>query len=127
MYIQYNDILSRIEARPNWWLNGVPRYLPFSPEHTDVYAREAALVHVKCNCGQDYLVGVFSRTKGKLEENLNKYYRIRVGDPPNACCGVDASMSSHEIRILEFWKQGLDREKLWAWTRIPDLELVLSD
>lgn len=121
MYIRYDDILSRVAEKPTWWLDGVPRFGPFQPNSLDVYAREALLVHVRCqNCQTDYHLGLWNpRTTGarSFREHLGQHRHIGLGDPPNACCDVGATMTVEEVAVLEFWESRDCR-----WVRVPELE-----
>jgi hypothetical protein len=130
MYIEYQDIRERIKERPLWWLDGVPRYSPFSPGDVGVYAQEAALVHTRCQaCGQRYDVAVaFPGNGWPLRDTLAWSNDLDVGDPPNACdrdCG-GASMGSMEVQILEFWVRD-DGPLRLDWRRDPAFERTLSD
>lgn len=126
MHIAYSDITSRIAEPPLWWLNGVPRYCPFRPQETDIYAREALLVHIRCQaCGADFNIGLFDpRDFGatSFRERLLQSRTLGVGDPPNSgCCDGGCSMSADEVAVLEFWERR-DRD----WLRVPPLERDLT-
>lgn len=47
---------------------------------------------------------------------------IHYGDPPNACCGIGASMNSVPLRVLEFWSR-----KAFEWKRVAELEVNVED
>lgn len=121
MYIRYDDILSRIIEKPVWWLDGVPRFEPFRPNDLDVHAGEALLVHVRCqSCLMDYHLGLWNpQIAGarSFRERLSQHRHIGLGDPPNACCGVGATMTVEEVAVLEFWEFKGNR-----WVRVPELE-----
>ncbi|WP_342149416.1 hypothetical protein [Methylorubrum sp. SB2] len=133
MHIRYDDILRRIEEPPRWWANGVPRYDDFRPEDLDVYAREAALVHIRCqNCHTNFHVGIFTRFEfhGKngdktIEYALRGGLGICAGDPPNICCFPGNSMSSVEVTVIQFWKS--DAVNPWIWHRETTLERVFVE
>jgi len=134
MHIKYHDIIRKIRQRPLWWLDGVPRYEPFSPEPLGV--SEIALVHTECqDCGLRYDVAIGRRPPHyqSLRNILAYENRLDVGDPPFACqelgsktCGAGYCMSSLEIRILEFWESTTEGIRQ-TWKRNSEMERNLAD
>lgn len=131
MYIEYDDILTRVSDQPVWWLNGLPRYDPFRPDDVGVYSREVALVQTECqDCRTRYDVAVEPRRYFADLRTLVAYTTaLDVGDPPNArhagisrCTG--STMNSLEIRILEYWRKD---DVVRGWKRDPGLECLLVD
>lgn len=123
----YDDIISRIAKSPLWWMEGVPRYEPFSPQRAQIHAYEIALVHTECqSCRTRFDVCIGGRYGGhgqSLEDLLAVSATLHVSDPPNvSCCPYGYSMTSLEIAILQFWRL-TDR----SYVRIPELELLLDD
>lgn len=130
MYIEYNDIRSRISDPPSWWLHGIPRYDPFHPADVDIYGNEVALVHTECqSCRTRYDVAVKPRPYGgDLRSSIAWANDLDVGDPPNACpdkdrCGGE-SMNSEQIAVLQFWQR---YDILAGWRREPSWERALVD
>lgn len=127
MHLWYQDILSRIPSEPIWWLEGVPRYVPFTPGDVSIGATEVALVHTTCQvCRRRFDVGVW-RTKSGPKRSLRDYVAVYcgldIGDPPFvACCDIGPSMRSNEIAILEFWERAKG-----SWLRLPEMERLLND
>lgn len=131
MQRKYHDIIRNVSHHPLWWFEGIPRYGPFSPDIVGTF--EAALVHTECReCGTRYDVAVCTQPPfyHPLRYVLAYTNSLNVGDPPFACqefgatCGPGFSMSSVEIRILEFWT----RDKIQQdWQRVPSLERPLVD
>jgi hypothetical protein len=125
MHIRYDDILSRIDETPKWWLDGVPRYDDFRPEDLNVYASEALLVHIQCQfCRHDFHIGLwdpgpYSSTTFRILLLTNR--TIGVGDPPNACpdACAGASAGAEEIAVLQFWERKSGNPE---WKRVPELE-----
>lgn len=138
MYIEYADILSRIDEKPTWWLNGVPRYGPFNPNDVDIYAKCVALFHTKCRCGTDYFQAIGSSLSNDIESLKDSITNdtVCMGDPPNACsflseveCSSQAD-SVREIAVVEFW-ESVDwneyRSSGAKWKRNSDFETSLTD
>lgn len=130
MYISYFDILDRIDAKPTWWLNGVPRFEPFAPKDTNVYAREAALIETHCQqCGTRFDVGIFQCSAVGDEATLAEGIRngtLPIGDPPNIdCCASGPTMTSDLERVLEYWRR--DTKVSFEWVRDASLEIELTD
>jgi hypothetical protein len=132
MHLKYHDILRHASGRPLWWLDGVPRYEPFSPDVAGTF--EIALVQTACQgCGTRYDVSVRPRPPlfHKLRNVLAYTNSLEVGDPPFAChelgatqCSAGYCTSSLEIKILEFWwRTGIRAE----WQRDKRLERLLVD
>ena len=124
---RYDDITSRIADRPLWWIEGVPRYEPFTPHAAEIFSNEIALVHTECQfCRLRFDVCV-QRSKGggrrSFEDYLAVFGTLDVGDPPNVgCCSTGYSMTSLEIAILQLWQRsGV------SWVRVPEHELLLDD
>jgi len=134
----YSDIRARIEEEPTWWDEyAVPRYGPFTPDDgADIYAREIALVLIRCqNCGAPFKVAFswnayrlnYERVEGvdyegqplfrmapalSLSERIPEG-RIHYGDPPNAgCCAAGPTMNCEDERVLEFWRRLLSEMSL---------------
>jgi hypothetical protein len=130
MYIGYDDIVSRISSAPLWWLDGVPRYEPFSPQQVGVYVYEVALVHTECQrCRTRYDVAVQnSRYRPDLRSRIAYTNEVSVGDPPNAChsegCLAGPTMNSMEIAVLQFWEC---HDTLRGWRRHPSWERPMVD
>ncbi|MEG3143393.1 hypothetical protein U1839_01890 [Sphingomonas sp. RT2P30] len=130
MYIEYDDIISRIPDKPIWWLDGVPRYDPFRPDDVGVYPREAALVRTACQtCGNLFDIG-FAAPSPDYPFGMRPYLAIHgalwIGDPPNnfhkedSCTG--RMKGSDEIAIVEFWRRP-DSE----WVRDSTMERPLPN
>lgn len=121
----YRDIRDKA-GEPLWWdENAVPRYCEFGPRETaNIYAREAALVLIRCqDCGAEFKVA-FSYSPWPDREKISDQIKtdvIHYGDPPNAdCCPAGPTMNSVPVRVLEFWTQtDLVTD---GWRRVPDLE-----
>jgi hypothetical protein len=132
MHLRYDDILNRVSHRPLWWLDGVPRYDPFSP--CGVGGFEVALVHTECqDCRTRYEVAVRPRQPlfWSLRDMVAYMNSLDVGDPPNACrslgssnCSAGYCMSSLEISILEFWHRS---SLMQNWQRDCCMERPLVD
>ena len=149
----YSDIRARIEEEPTWWDEyAVPRYGPFTPDDgADIYAREIALVLIRCqNCGAPFKVAFswnayrlnYERVEGvdhegqplfrmapalSLSERIPEG-RIHYGDPPNAgCCAAGPTMNCEDERVLEFWRKDWhDHDSpTHPWARCPELEIEL--
>jgi hypothetical protein len=125
MYVSYDDILKRIPEPPLWWSDGVPRYEPFEPKMTDVYAGEALLIEAKCqHCSRSFVLGIHSVINGPgYRREIEEANDIHLDDPPSHDCdGPGNSMSSVPVRVLEFWENlgGQD------WRRVPELERLLA-
>ncbi|HSN25511.1 MAG TPA: hypothetical protein VLT45_04475 [Kofleriaceae bacterium] len=137
MLRSYSDILDRC-GTPLWYDgNGVPRYVPFHPDHTGVYDQIVALVEIACqDCDRRFQVAIeFDRLRlmtNRVElpapndpalvtrlANL-----LHFGDPPrhrddvagNACVAGD-TMNSCPRRVIEFWEQ-----RDFEWQRRPEFE-----
>jgi hypothetical protein len=122
MYIDYDDITSRISEAPIWWLNGVPRYEPFHPHLAAIYGTEIALIWSRCqHCHRRFDVAVF-RTELSIRDHIALYGQPDVGDPPSHECEYGNAMRSEQIELLEYWRRVHIR-----WQRMPDLEGLLSD
>lgn len=123
MYIEYDDIVSRIAEPPLWWLEGVPRYEPFHHQALCVYAQEALLVHIRCQiCSKDFEIGLYDPrpySTPTFRALLNTRREIGVGDPPNACCFPGSSMGAVEVAVLQFWERPPNQRE---WRRVPELE-----
>jgi len=130
MYIEYDDIVSRIPGKPLWWLNGVPRYEPFKPDDVGVYAKEAALVRTACQvCAVVFDIG-FAGPSPDYPFGMRPYLAMHgalwIGDPPNNfhrkdnCTGRFSG--STEVAIIEFW-----RRPDYEWVRDPEMERPLPN
>lgn len=123
----YDDITSRIEEKPAWWdEHGVPRYGEFEPGAVpDIYAREAVLFLVECQCcRREFHVCKTSRSRTPerdvplLQAQIGKRW-LEYGDPPNVgCCPAGATMNSVTRRVLQYWSRS-DGE----WKRNPEFEV----
>lgn len=112
---QYQDIIEAFDSSPKWFdEHGVPRNVPFHPQEVaDVYAREVALVRVRCQgCGTVFLVAVSWAVADGMDgiAKLSKEPKgIEYGDPPNVgCCSTGPTMTSVPIRIVQFWQRRRD-------------------
>jgi hypothetical protein len=123
MHVQYHDILSRISDEPLWWLDGVPRFSPFKPDDVCVHGIDTVLVHTECQgCRKRYDVAFRSVY---MREKIAYMISLDLGDPPNACCRVGPTMSSIEVRILEYWRPLSYPNR--GWERVPEWERQLVD
>jgi hypothetical protein len=137
MYIEYSDLLSRIAEPPIWWMYGVPRYEPFTPQDMGVHEYEVALVHTECQqCQTRYDVGVRAGRYARTLRNLIAYEnQLDIGDPPNACrylginCGSGATMGSLQVAVLEYWVKDWVEEgkRIPKWRRDGIVERPLID
>ncbi len=131
MLADYQDIKSRIAEEPLWYdSNGVPRYDYFSPDMCpNIYAREVILFLIECQyCGkrlhveEHYSSWDTKSIKGRLLDWLDgEMWEVRYGDPPRHDC-IGDTMSSDEIRILEYWSR-IDGD----WVRESQWEISLED
>lgn len=134
MHHHYNDIISRIQEKPEWWdENGVPRYGKFSPDAIpDIYADEAVLLKIRCQqCHTLFDVSLSSSiyrrivpggTDGKVSTRpkLSEYEYLGYGDPPNSgCCAAGPTMTSETMKVLQFWERSntLDWVRKWGLER----------
>lgn len=130
MFIAYDDITTRIAEEPVWWLNGVPRYAPFSPDAATIYADEVALVRSRCQmCHRPFDVAAF-RDEISIRDRIVLSGHPTLGDPPrhdDGCGG--ASMTSERVWLLEYWHcpRNADGVASHKWVRSPDLEGPLED
>ena len=128
MWVAYRDILDRIPEPPLWWLDGVPRYEPFKPYSTSVYAGEALLVQAKCQvCSKPFTLGLYSwSNRPEFRKELEETGGLMgIGDPPSHdCTGPGNSMNSVPMRILEFWERVAPARE---WERVTSLEGELPD
>jgi len=123
MHVHYHDIFSHISDEPLWWLNGVPRFSPFKPDDVCVYGVDTVLVHTECQgCRKRYDVAFRS---AYIKEKIAYMASLDLGDPPNACCRVGPTMSSIEVKILEYWRPLSFPNR--GWERIPEWERQLVD
>ena len=143
MLNSYLDIRSRIPEPPLWWdENGVPRYVPFTPDETaDIYAQECALVLIACqSCGTEFSVAFSWSQIVFVPLTLERVKALHYGDPPNiGCCPAGATMNCDDLRVLEFWRKGGDEftelrdghrvclPGYFDWRRVPELEISLND
>lgn len=135
MWVSYNDILNRIADPPLWWLDGVPRYQPFKPFETSVYAGEALLIEAECqHCGKPFTLGLHSPLHhGEFRSALERTNDLPpIGDPPNHDCdGSGNSMNALPMRITEFWEKVnvATNPKHWRgeWQRVSTFEITLPD
>lgn len=131
MHICYHDILSLSNQSPEWWLNGVPRFIPFEPHNIDIYADQAALILVKSQSdGRTYKVGVFTRSYNSKDKSLSQqiecYNSITfLNQLPND--GKDIAgptMTPLQIKVIEFWKR---KDDVINWERQEQYEVELID
>lgn len=125
----YEDIIEK--AGPPEWFDedAVPRYGRFAPDRlANVYAREAALVRIRCrSCGQSFKV-VLSRPNPSPVPALSIAELITIGqlsygDPPNMkCCPKGAFSGSVAEKVLEYWCKSSPRK---GWSRDPKFEIGL--
>lgn len=131
MHNYYEDIRQAVgDKEPLWYdEHGVPRYAAFHPRLcADIYAREAALLIVKCqSCGKAFLVadswGSFDQMRGlkPLSERIAAD-EWEYGDPPNArCCPAGPTMNSIPHSCAQFW-----RRESHEWVQDPRLERSLA-
>lgn len=142
MHHHYNDIISRIKEKPEWYdQNGTPRYDKFSyDDMPNIYSTEALLVKIKCqDCGMEFMVGMCFCEMDKLynprassyEEDIKGYLKgkkmwrhwfpVHYGDPPSHGCAGD-TMNCIDVQIVEFWK----RER-FDWVRKPEYEIASKE
>jgi hypothetical protein len=126
----YDDIIRRA-GLPDWYDEGaVPRYGRFDPRQvSNVYAREAALVLIRCRaCGGNFKVAV-SRPNASPVPNipiseLIATRQLLYGDPPNAkCCARSQFSRSVTEKVLEYWHKVGAR---YGWARDPTFEVSFA-
>lgn len=129
MYRRYRDILSRIAEEPAWFdEHAVPRYGEFAPDKiANIYADEAALAEVTCQCCRHVFRVAFSQDNNRPaevpSETIAEAIRARTlhfGDPPNFCCDVGASMNSEPRRVVEYWRR---HDSTYTWRRDSSFEV----
>lgn len=119
----YKDLTDKL-GEPKWWDEvGVPRYCEFNPgENANIYADEVALVLIRCqNCGHEFKVCMSSKKyfETPLHEEIMDH-SLSYGDPPNfGCCPAGPTMTSDNVKVLEFWYRSSDFE----WVRAPYVEI----
>lgn len=117
----YDDITSRIDAKPSFYQEGgVPRWGPFSPmTFTDVYAVEAVLAEIACQCcDMRFHVLMERRQHGTPMRDQIAKGGLHYGDPPNVgCCAAGPTMTSETMRVIEYWSRSD-----WEWTRDAQFE-----
>lgn len=129
MWTWYSDILDLSPTRPLWWdEQAVPRFCAFAPDKVaNFYAREAALLLVRCQFGPiHYFVVAVSgpRLRGTTLADEIRAGTVHYGDPPRiAECG-NGDANSIAIRVLQYWRE--DWTPLPRWFRDPSLEIVLD-
>jgi hypothetical protein len=126
MHADYADIRSRISEPPLWYDEaGVPRYASFTPHlAANIYAREAALVHTRCQaCGAAFMVAMsWTDEPGVTLAEQIEANRLHPGDPPNIeCCATGPSMSSVPVKVEEYWSRAVPAD----WKRDPSFERPL--
>jgi len=138
MHEYYKDIINKIAEEPQWFDEfAVPRYCEFGPRRlADIYANECALVLIACqSCGEQFKVAFSQNTMDKVRYKLMfpdkelpslaaqiKAKTIHYGDPPNiGCCPAGLTMSSIDIKVLQYWK----RDK-FEWERDKSLEIEIE-
>lgn len=125
MYRSYRDIIDAVGKPPLWWVDGVPRFEPFTPRLAINYGREVALVHCRCQCcGFRYDI---AKCGGGEPDSLREYHALycsmEIGDPPNFCCSPGHATSVEEIEILQFWYM----PNYVDWVRDRSMELPCYD
>jgi len=126
----FEDIIS-VMGKPKWFEDhGFPRYCEFSPsEVCNIYAKEVVYFLIACqSCGTLFKVAISSsgydskyNPHSFKEHILNK--AIGYGDPPNMkCCGAGPTMSSDNVKVLEFWER-----PHFDWIRNSKYEIDLYD
>ena len=120
---EYFDIRDRIAEPPKWWDEfAVPRYCDFGPRRAaNIYAREAALVLIECQCcGRQFRVCMSGRS-GEIADEIRSG-SLHYGDPPNVrCCPGGPSMNCIDLRVIEYWRRNKDLD----WERDASLETAL--
>lgn len=136
MLPSYDDITKKL-GEPLWYDgNGVPRYEPFTPGMTDVYATYIAYFRIGCqSCGREFLVTVdytsMDAIHGPLKHEVTKPTKTGIGffhygDPPAHGGCVGDTMNSIPRQVLEFWNHDIGREGI-SWTRLPEHEVVVKE
>ncbi len=125
MYRSYRDIIDAAGKTPLWWVDGVPRFEPFSPALAINYGSEVALVHCRCQCcGFRYDI---AKCGGGEPDSLREYHALycdlQIGDPPNFCCSPGHASGVNEIEILQFWYM----PNYVEWVRDQGMELQCYD
>lgn len=119
----YKDITDRISESPKWFdENGVPRYCDFYPDEVaNIYAQEVLFLHIGCqNCYRIFDVTLSFDFKRKLENFKEDF---SYGDPPNiGCCVTGPSMTSENIKLLEYW----NRNEFSEWERNNSMEFKIN-
>lgn len=126
MFIQYDDIISKL-GEPLWFSkDGYPRYCKYIPSECGVYHKFSALCLVKCQaCGKEFKIGTatnlidiwYRETQGHIDKNMTELEKIRYvleysGDPPNVdCCAAGPTMTVEFVSFLEMWK--INDKYLW--------------
>ncbi len=138
MHHDYKDIRDKIPEEPQWFdENAVPRYCAFAPtEVADIYAREAALVLIRCqDCQHPFKVAFVHNRMNDVMRHMAKMEPITLadlirgktlhyGDPPNiGCCAAGPTMNCDDIRVLEYWR----KNKALEWERDKSLEIPLDE
>lgn len=145
IYHPYFDIREKL-GEPLWHdEHGVPRYVPFHPEHVGIYYRWIALLEIRCQaCDAPFLVAcafdqmqVF-KNAGHTVTDLADIDRalpsendpgwFGYGDAPwhgdHQCAGT--TMTTSVYRIVEFWTHDGGPHKL-EWRRRPELEFAYPE
>jgi len=130
MHQYFGDIIEKL-GEPLWFDDcGYPRYCKFDPDEvSNIYAKEVALLEIACqNCGHRFKVAIHHEGYNRKYERFSwmeneNYKNLGYGDPPNIrCCGSGPSMTSDEIKVLEFWSQNM-----LDWIRHPEFEVNLEN
>jgi hypothetical protein len=130
MWTWYSDILDLAPTRPLWWdEQAVPRFCQFAPDKvSNFYAREAALLLVRCQFGPAHCFVVAVSVPQQEGTTLADEIRagtIHYGDPPRiAECG-DGDANSIAIRVLQYWRY-ICEPRPARWVRDRSLEIVLD-
>lgn len=132
MYRPYFDLREKL-GEPLWHDDqGVPRYVPYKPEHGGVYDHFSALLEIRCQaCQQPFLVAASWDTRDAMEALRVSHREDQPTDPdvmkpvlPTAesagsfgygdapwhgdrqCGGT--TMSTDVFRVVEFWTRMVD-------------------
>jgi len=151
MYHPYFDLRARL-GEPLWHdEHGVPRYVPFHPEHVGIYYRWVALLEIRCQaCEAPFMVAdaydqmqVFNQLKAHGTETPDDLDLMKVagaapserdagwfsfGDAPwhtdEQCAGT--TMTTSVYRVVEFWTRD-GGEHHMDWRRRPELEFAYPE
>jgi hypothetical protein len=112
MHQSYDDIIEK--AGPPEWFDecGLPRYRHFKPASVaNIYAREAALVLIRCwACDAPFEVAFSRPSRSPVPDvsiaELNEAGQLSYGDPPNVNCCPRGTYSGSTVQlVLEYWRK----------------------